>query len=80
MKTLNVMVRSKWAILKGGYQLNAIDMGLSGQWADKWDSYNEVLKIAGINLRMKKTFLLVRIYARTQQNTQITIETNMQWK
>ena len=59
MKTLNVMVRPKWAIFKGGYWLNAIDLGLSGQWADKWDSYNEVLKIVGIKLSNEKDTLVL---------------------
>ena len=44
MRTMDVMMRSKWAILKGGYWLNARDPGLSGKWAVKWDFYIEIMK------------------------------------
>ena len=53
MRTLDVLKRPNWAILKGGYWLNARDLGLTGQWIDKWDSFIEILKHAALILLLK---------------------------
>ena len=55
---MDVLKRPKWAILKGGYWLNARYLGLNGQWAVKWDSYIENLKIACIKLSIEKDTLV----------------------
>ena len=39
MRTLDVLKRPKWEILKFCFLLNARDLGLSGQWEDKWDTF-----------------------------------------
>ena len=63
------MVRPKWAILKGGYWLNARDLELSGQWKDKWDSYIEVMKIAGIKIDNEKDTL---VWSKNKKNGVLT--------
>ena len=58
MRTLDVLKRPKWEILKGGYWLNARYLGLSGQWVDKWDTFIGTLKHAGITLTSEKDTLV----------------------
>ena len=56
MKTMDVLQRPKWAILKGGYWLNVRDLGLSGHRVVQWDTYIENLKFSGIKLNSEKRY------------------------
>ena len=54
MRTLDVLKRPNWEIVKGGYWLNARDLGISGEWEDKWDCFIGILKHDGITLTPTK--------------------------
>ena len=44
LTTLDQINRPKWSILKGGYWFNPRDVGLTSEWALRWDNYINVLK------------------------------------
>ena len=51
MKTLDKLKRPNWSVFKGGYQLNARDLGLTSEWVMQWNSYIEILKEDGASVK-----------------------------
>ena len=50
MNTLDLLKRPKWVVLKGGYWLDAKDMGLNDIWVVQWETFTDKLNSAGIKL------------------------------
>ena len=69
MRTMYVLTRPEWDILKGGYWLNAIELGLNGHWAVKWDPYIGNLKNACFKLGAERDTL---VWSGNKKNGELT--------
>ena len=50
MDTLDLLKRPKWVVLKGGYWLDAKDMGLNDIWVVQWETFTDKLNSGRIEL------------------------------
>ena len=66
---VDMVIKLKWSILKGGYLLNARDLGLSGECAMHWEPYIEIVKEAWVRFKVENDKL---VWVENKKNDIIT--------